>query len=242
MVTQHNFCVGADVNQQLPRLPAVRSFGQHCRSGVGPNMAGDTGPDVVRREREIDVELSGTSSLGTCGGQRERRLAERDRVESKQQVMHHRVTDEYTIEHEVTANASFGAQLARQLIERRPNDPRELVLAPWVHHYVADPAHQVFAEADLRVHPAPARDHVAGRQLTQMTSDRGGPDVNGHTENGIDEAGPDADHHRPRRQMLDRRRGFASFLRQRTDDRGKDTSIDRGRQCVLQCEALEQQI
>jgi hypothetical protein len=54
-VTEHYFCVGADVDEQLPRVPAMRPLSQHRGGGVGSDVASDTRSYVERRERQPDA-------------------------------------------------------------------------------------------------------------------------------------------------------------------------------------------
>ena len=54
-------------------------------------------------------------------------------------------------------------------------------------------AHEILAEADLRVHPAGRRDNVPGREITQMAGDGGRADVDRHPVGDVDVAGPGGD-------------------------------------------------
>src|SRR5690625_5521258 len=48
-----------------------------------------------------------------------------------------------------------------------------LPISAGVHHDVGDPAHQVFAEADLGVHDAAGRQHLSGREVAEVGGNRG---------------------------------------------------------------------
>ena len=76
-------------------------------------------------------------------------------------VVHDRVADEHDFEHPIAVGADLFDQFSDQLVERTADRVGELAIAAGVHHHVRHPAHQVFAEADLRVHPAGARQHLA---------------------------------------------------------------------------------
>ena len=55
--------------------------------------------------------------------------------------------------------------------------PVSCVVAARVHHHVRHPAHQVLAEADLRVHPPGRREDLAGGEVAEVAGDRGRADV-----------------------------------------------------------------
>ena len=63
---EHDLGVGADVDQQLPFLAAVRAFGQHCRGGVGADVAGDARTD----EGPCCGEPQGRGRAQSCGSLR----------------------------------------------------------------------------------------------------------------------------------------------------------------------------
>ena len=86
-----------------------------------------------------------------------------------------------------------GEQLADQLVERLADGGGELPITAGVHHHVRHAAHQVLAEADLRVHPSAAGDDVAAEQRTDVAGDRRRADVDGDAVGLVDEAGPDGD-------------------------------------------------
>ena len=75
----------------------------------------------------------------------------------------------------------------------------QLGLRARVHHHVAHPAHQVLAEADLGVHRAGAREHLAGVQVAEVPGHRGRADVERHPERDVVEARPDRRDRRRRR-------------------------------------------
>ena len=62
-----------------------------------------------------------------------------------------------------------------------------------MHHHVRDPAHQVLAEADLRVHHAGAGEDRAVGQVREVAGDRRRADVDGDAVGRVVEARPDAD-------------------------------------------------
>ena len=66
-------------------------------------------------------------------------------------------------------------------------------VAARVHHHVRDPAHQVLAEPDLRVHEPGRGDHLAAREIAEVARDRGRADVDREAVGAIAKARPDAD-------------------------------------------------
>ena len=86
----------------------------------------------------------------------------------------------------VTSRISSGvrAALLRRLAQRDPVDRcahrgGHLPLPARVHHHVRDPAHEVLAEPDLRVHRARRRHHLARGEVADMRRDRRRADVHG---------------------------------------------------------------
>ncbi len=63
---EHDLGIGADVDEQLPLVAAVRAFGEHRRRGVGTNVTGDARTDEDPRGRELQSEIdrSGSHRLG----------------------------------------------------------------------------------------------------------------------------------------------------------------------------------
>ena len=64
-----------------------------------------------------------------------------------------------------------------QPVERLADGRGHLAGALGMHHRVRDAAHQVLAEADLRVHHAGAGEDLAVGQVGEMAGDRGRADV-----------------------------------------------------------------
>ena len=105
-------------------------------------------------------------------GERERRAAELRRVNAKEEMVHDRIADEDRVENVGAVDLAFGADLIDQRIDRLAHSFGDRLLAAGVHHHIGDAAHQVFAEADLRVlHPRRRRD-AAGQQRDEMHGNR----------------------------------------------------------------------
>ena len=103
-VAEQDLGVGADVDDQHQLVRLVRRLGERHGGGVGADVAGDAGQDVdagVRVQAELD--LLGPEVQRVGGGQRERGLAELDRVDAEQQVVHDRVADDHRLEDQLRA-------------------------------------------------------------------------------------------------------------------------------------------
>ena len=59
------------------------------------------------------------------------------------------------------------------------------LLAARIHHHIGDAAHQVFAEADLRVHQAGGGHHLARREIGEMGGNGGGAHVDGDADRAL---------------------------------------------------------
>ena len=86
-----------------------------------------------------------------------------------------------------------GEQLTDQFVDRFAHGRRQLAITTGVHHHVRHPAHQVLAEADLRVHPPAAGEDVAAEQGAEVASDGRRADVDRDAVGLVDESRPDGD-------------------------------------------------
>ncbi len=91
-----------------------------------------------------------------------------------------------------STRASLG-EFADQRVHRRAHAAGQIGLAAGVHHHVGDAAHQILAEADLRVHRAGRGDDFAGREIAEMRGDRGRADVESEPIGALAKARQDRD-------------------------------------------------
>ena len=118
-------------------------------------MPGDAGQDVdARRRINVEIEIIGAQPYCIGGGQRKRGLTQFERVDPQKQMVHHRVADKHRIHNQVLVDTTVRCDLAKKRVHARPNGAGHLCRPLRVHHGIADPAHQVFAKPDLRVHHA----------------------------------------------------------------------------------------
>ena len=82
---------------------------------------------------------------------------------------------------------------ADQRVHRLAHHARQLLVAARVHHHVGNAAHQVFAEADLRVHRPDRGDDLAAREIGEVGGDGGGADIDRDAEGALGEARHDGD-------------------------------------------------
>ena len=93
----------------------------------------------------------------------------------------------------VSSMLRLRGHLARQRVQRLADGGGHFLLAAGIHHHIGDAAHQVFAEADLRIHQAGRGRDFAGREIGEMGGDGGGADIDGEAEEPVMEARPDRD-------------------------------------------------
>ena len=196
-VAEHDLGVRADVDDQVDLVAQVRPLGEDHARGVGADVARDAGQHVgAGAGMDGEAELGRRQPHRLVDRERERRAAELGRVEAEQEVVHDRVADERDLEDVVARDAGVVRELGRELREAAADRARQLLLRAGMHHHVGDAAHQVLAEADLRVHLTGRGEHLARVQVAEVAGDRRRADVEGDAVGGVVEAGPDARDHR----------------------------------------------
>ncbi len=137
------------------------------------------------------ADLRGVHLEGLVGGQREGRRAKRHGVEAEQQVVHDRVADDRQLDDVAGGHACPGRQRGHQLADRGAHGAGHGGRPVRVQHGVRDAAHEVLAEADLRIHHALGREHGAIRQVDEVAGEGRRADVEGDAQGVLVEAGPD---------------------------------------------------
>ena len=157
-------------------------------------MAGDAGQHVQPcPAADIDVDLMRPELQRARHRERERRLAELGRIDAEEQMVHDRIADEDAVENVVAVDVAFLADLADQPVDRLAHGLGHGFAPVRVHHHVGDAAHQILAEADLRVRRAGRGGDAAGQQRHQVHGDGRRADVAGDAVSLVLEAGPQAD-------------------------------------------------
>ena len=169
-------------------------LGEDDAGGVGTHMARDAGQHIgpgagVQLQIKFFRRAGDGQSRGECKG----RAAELDGVDAEEQVMHDGVADQHHLENVGDVDAALLRHILGQGIQRLPDGGGHFLLAARVHHHVGDAAHQVFAEADLRVHQACRGRDLSRREIGEMGRDGGGAHVDGDAEGLVMEARPDRD-------------------------------------------------
>ena len=173
----------------------MRRLGEDHAGRVGADVAGDARQDVdpgAGVGRQVRARRRGSStarSVASANG------AEPSGIGSmpSSEVMHDRVADDRQLEDRVALDPGPVRELGEEPVERLRARPRVISPAPAVvHHRVADPAHQVLAEPDLRVHHAGAGEDRAVAEVREVAGDRRRADVDRDAVRLLVQARPDA--------------------------------------------------
>ena len=189
-ITEHDFGIGADIDEQLHCISAMRTFGKDRRCRVGTHVPRNTGAHVVHRTRGLEADVACSPVCGFVGSQDERRRTKWRRVDAKKDVVHDRVAHHGDLEHARNVDVCLFHEIIHQRIDRLTNDAREFGIPTRVHHHVRHSTHQIFAEANLWIHRPRTGQHLARKQLDQVTGDGGAADVDGNAVRGVNETGP----------------------------------------------------
>ena len=109
-------------------------------------------------------------------------------------MVHHGVHDEHRLDQIGGVDAVLAREFSGKRVDRGPHRAGHFRVAARVHHRVGDAAHQVLAEADLRVHHPGRGLHRTGRQIAKMGGNRRRADVDRQPpERPVEKAGPKID-------------------------------------------------
>ncbi len=172
----------------------MRLLGEDHPGRVGADVAGDAGQDVdAGAGMGAQPELRRGRADRPVRGERERRATERRRVDAEEEVVHDRVADQRELEDLHALDPGPHRERGDQPVECLAHGRGHLAGALGMHHRVRDAAHEVLAEADLRVHHAVAGEDRAVGQVRQVAGDGRRADVDRHPVGLLVQAGPDAD-------------------------------------------------
>ena len=193
-VTEHDLGVGAHIDDEPHLVAEIGRLGQHHAGGVGADVAGDARQRIDERPgRDVEAEIPRPRLMGAVDRQREGRSADLGRIEAEDEMMHDRIADQCRLDNLISRDAALRGRFADEIVDRLADAVRELRVAARIHHHVRDPAHQVFAESDLRVHPADRGDDRSGHKVAEISGYGGRADVDGDAEGALGEAGEDRD-------------------------------------------------
>ena len=98
-VAEHDLGVGADVHDEAELVAQVRRLGEDDARGIGAHVPRHAREHVGARARmETEIERARRYADGTVDSEGERRLAELDRIQTEQEVMHDRIADQGHVE------------------------------------------------------------------------------------------------------------------------------------------------
>ena len=180
-VTEHDLGVRPDVDDQVHLVAEVRALGEDHAGRVGAHVARDAGQYVdTCTPVNGQAELARWKSNRLVDRESERRAAERRGIDPEQEVVHDRIADDRHLEDVRAARsrrcvASSAVSFARQ--------PRTTFVSsfsePGLSIDVGDAAHEVLAEADLRVHLAGRGQHLSGEEVAEVARNGRRADVEG---------------------------------------------------------------
>ena len=158
-VAEHDLGVRADVDDQVDLVAEVRALGQDHAGGVGAHVPGDAGQQVGTRaavHRAVRARVAGRRSASSTASANGAPPSGVGSIPSTRWCMiglPTSVISSTSSRSTPRSRASSAVSLARQ--------PRTTFVSSFsparVHHHVRDAAHEVLAEADLRVHRARPR-------------------------------------------------------------------------------------
>ena len=167
----------------------MRAFGEHDPGRVGADMSSDAGQRVDEGAgRNVEAKFARAGFISRVDGQRERRSAELRRIEAKHEMMHDRVADQRDFQDFAALDVGLARGFADLRVHRLAHRARQLLVAARIHHDVGNAAHQVFAEADLRVHRPDCGDDLAALKIGEMGGDGGRADINRNAEGALGKA------------------------------------------------------
>ena len=193
-VAEHDFGIRADIHEQRHLLGEIRALGEHHSRGVRAHMTRDAGQHVnscVAMQFEVDDIRPQRERM--VDGQRERRAAEFHRIDAEQQMMHDRVADHGRFEDVFVRDARLARDVGREPAQRLAHRRRHQRGAARVHHRIGHAAHQILAEADLRIHDARRGDHIAAAQVAEVRGNRGRAHIDRKSVDELVQAGPHRD-------------------------------------------------
>ena len=169
----------------------MRALGEDDSGGIRAHVPRDARQEV-RAGAGVDVhpEVARPHGHAAVDHERERLHSELGGIDAEHQMVHGRVADQGRLDDVLAVDSRLRRDGGGELPDRalhRGGERRRLAL---VLLKVGDAAHQVFAEPDLRVHHAAARDHLARFEVAQMPRDGSGADVDREPVHVLLEPGP----------------------------------------------------
>ena len=113
-VAEHDFGVGADIDDEPQLVAEIGRLGEHDAGRVGADMAGDAGQRIDEGAgRDVEAEIARPRLVGAVDRQREGRAAELGRIEAEDEMMHDRIADQRRFEDLAARDAGLRPPLRR---------------------------------------------------------------------------------------------------------------------------------
>ena len=105
--------------------------------------------------------------------------------------MHHRVAHQHHFHHVIKINTRLLANFFSELLQGHTDGRGHFPFAAGVHHHIRNAGHEIFAEANLRIHQTSTGYNLACGEIGEMGSDSGGAYIDGDSKCFVMEAWPD---------------------------------------------------
>ena len=178
-VPQQDFRVGAHIDHQHQSSDLSGASEKATAAASAPTWPAMQGKIDTRRGVDVQFQLDRPQRSESDVASAKGAWPNSNGSMPKEQVVHHRVTDEDRVHDQGLVDLGFDAICVNNAF--MPSRTARVISSapPGFIMRVADAAHQVFAKADLRVHDARGATTFAGLQIAQMCRDRGRAKVNG---------------------------------------------------------------
>ena len=118
-------------------------------------MSRNTGQQIyMRRRMDVQIKIRGAQPDLIGRGQGKGGLTQLKRINAQKKMVHDRIADKHHVHNQLLVDLGFRCDLCEQPVHALAHGVGHFLGTRRVHHRIADPAHQVFAKPDLRVHHA----------------------------------------------------------------------------------------
>ena len=132
-------------------------------------MPGDTRQNIDTGTLvHIQPDLACTQFDRCINGQRERRATKFHRINAQKKVMHHRIADQHNLDDIISSKPSLFSRTGDQFLQPFNDRAGHFQMPARIHDAVRHTAHQILTKANLRIHRAGRRQHIACHHVTQM--------------------------------------------------------------------------
>ena len=127
-------------------------LGQNHPRSISADMTGDAGQNINTRARmNVKAKLARTNFNGGINRKGERRTTKFNRIDPKQQMVHHRIADKHNFQNILRVRPACSA--APEIKLCKPSMTAAVIsVTAGIHDPIGNTAHQILAKADLWVH------------------------------------------------------------------------------------------